>query len=69
MLRLRFRHSNGQVYDLPATDVMVEDSHGQPVSCTYEECGLVIHCDRTHDDWALTVERVGLKSKEQSGER
>jgi hypothetical protein len=56
----RIRLTDGRVVNLRVSEVVTSDDSGQPVAMTYEENGLILHCDVTKSDFARVCRRLGL---------
>ncbi len=61
---IRFVHSNGTQYTYKVSQVVVCSDNGQPVACTYQQAGVIVHSDATQDDFGKVIDdlRVGLKA-------
>lgn len=69
----RVRLADGRVLTLQTAEVVTMDNSGQPLAVTYEENGLVAHCDATKSDFGKACQRLGLKAPKveiiRAGER
>jgi hypothetical protein len=58
---IRFVHkTTGKVLTLPCTQVVVCDDLGVPLAVTYQDGGIVVHSDATHDDFGQVVQDLHL---------
>lgn len=55
-------HTSGKVYLIEANQVSVHLQSGEPVACSYEQAGFMIHSDRSHDDFDRVVTLLGLET-------
>ena len=58
----RVRLSDGRVATLQTAEVVTMDENGQPVAVTYEENGLIAHCDATKPDFGKVCRKLGLEA-------
>ena len=56
----RIRLKDGRVLTLPTAEVVTMDDSGQPVAVTYEENGLIAHCDATKSDFGKVCQQLKL---------
>lgn len=57
---VKFIHANGKEYTLPVSQVVVLVDDGRPVAVTYEQSGVIIHCDATKSDFARVCNDLKL---------
>jgi hypothetical protein len=58
---VEFKHINGQIFRLPAHQVVVYNDDGHPVSMSYETAGLMIHADANHPDFDNAITELKIR--------
>jgi hypothetical protein len=60
---VRILHESGKVLVLRCSQATVLDELGNPLACSYEQQGSIIHCDATEADWPAVCNELGLVAK------
>lgn len=58
---IEITHTDGKRYRIPASQVVVRDTHnGKALALAYESSGLIVHSVATASDWPEIVRDLGL---------
>jgi len=66
---VEFTHTNGQIFRVPAHQVIVYNNDGHPVSVAYETAGLMILVDANHEDFNATVTDLKIRKMDPKSVR
>lgn len=58
---VEFKHTNGQIFRLPAHQIVVYNDDGHPVSVAYETAGLIVSVDANHADFDGAVSELKIR--------
>ena len=61
-MQIVINHPNGKQYRIPASQVVVYSDDGHPVAVSYEHGNLIIHTDRSHQDFDRTVDSLRIEN-------
>ena len=65
-VQIRHRDS-GKIYLIPASQVVIANDDGQPVSIAYERTGLIVCTDATQQDFSTIVNDLRISDIKPNG--
>jgi hypothetical protein len=61
-MRVAVIHENGKQLVFPVTQVVVYNDDGEPCAITYPHGGLMLHTDRSHEDFEHACQVLRIKA-------